>query len=88
MVLAIPRKKARWVRIFSKLFAIPEEKKIYLDDIGGWVWQRCDGRVSVGKMIEDLAGEFKINSKEAEVSLLSYLKNLAQKRLIGFVVEN
>jgi hypothetical protein len=84
--LVIPRKDARWVRIFSRIFYIPEERKISLDEIGAWVWSKCDGRISVNGMIDELAGKFNLKRKEAEVSLLKYLKNLGEKRLIGFVI--
>ena len=84
--LVIPRKNARWVRILSKIFYIPEEKKVYLDEIGAWVWQRCDGKTSVNKMIEGLSQEFKVDKKDAQTSLLKYLKKLGEKRLIGFVI--
>ena len=87
-VLVIPRKKVRWVGVLSRIFYIPPEKKISLDEIGVWVWSRCNGNVSVINMIEELSRQFKINRKEAEVSLLNYLKKLSQKRLIGFVIAN
>ncbi len=86
IILVVPRKKVWWVRILSRIFYIPGERKISLDEIGSWVWQKCDGHVSVGKIMENLAKEFKLNPKEAEVSLLSYLKKLGQKRLIGFLM--
>jgi hypothetical protein len=40
----------------------------------------------VGNMIEEVARKFKIKQKEAQASLLKYLKTLAQKRLIGFII--
>jgi len=86
-ILVIPRKKVRWIQILSRIFYIPPERKISLDEIGAWVWSRCNGSVAVINMIEELAQEFKINRKEAEVSLLNYLKKLAEKRLIGFVIK-
>lgn len=75
------------MRILFGVFHIPGEKKICLDEIGMWVWHKCDGRVTVGRIIEDLAKEFKINRKEAEVSLLSYLRKLGEKKLIGFLID-
>ena len=37
-------------------------------------------------MIESLSKKYQLNRKEAEVSLLSYLKSLGQKRFIGFLI--
>ena len=87
IILIIPRKKDGWIRILSRIFYLPRERNMSLDEIGSWVWQKCDGQVSVGEMIEDLSREFKINPKEAEVSLLSFLKKLTEKRLIGFLIK-
>ncbi len=85
-ILIIPTRKGGWVRILSRILYIPQERTICLDEIGAWVWQKCNGNINVSKMIEALAKEFKINPKEAEISLLSFLKKLAQKRLIGFLI--
>lgn len=84
--LVIPRKEARWVRFLSRVFYMPEEKRVYLDKIGKWVWTRCNGDMSVGNMAEELAREFKIKQDSARDSLLKYLKKLAEKRLIGFAI--
>ena len=58
-----------------------------LDEVGTEVWQMCDGHTSVATMIDRLRDRYKLDRKEAEVSLLSYLKTLGQKRFVGFLVE-
>jgi hypothetical protein len=75
------------VRILSKIFWIPKQRTLILDQIGTQVWEMCDGRTTVEAMIRRLSRNHKINEKEAEISLLAYLKKLAQKRLVGFIVE-
>ena len=75
------------VRILSKIFWIPKQRTLVLDQIGTQVWEMCDGRTTVEAMIRRLSRNHKINEKEAEISLLAYLKKLAQKRLVGFIVE-
>lgn len=75
------------IALLSKLFYIPKERKITLDEVGSEVWQMCNGRTTVGQMIEGLSSKYQLNRKEAEVSLLSYLKTLGQKRFIGFAIE-
>ena len=83
----ITRQNTWRVRLLSKFFYIPKQRKITLDEVGSVVWQMCNGRNSVGKMIDLLSDEYNLNRKEAEVSLLQYLKTLGQKRFIGFVLE-
>ncbi len=87
LILIVPVRKDRWFGILSRILYFPREKKISLDEIGAWVWHKCDGKASVGEMIGKLAGEFKVNPKEAEVSLLGFLRKLADKRLIGFLID-
>ena len=82
------RRQETWkVRLLSRMFYIPKERKITLDELGTEVWTLCDGRTSVSQMIEVLSRKYQLNRKEAEVSLLTYLKTLGQKRFIGFVIE-
>ena len=83
----IERQETWRVRLLSKVFYIPKERKITLDEGGSEVWQMCNGRNSVGQMIELLSDKYQLNRKEAEVSLLQYLKTLGQKRFVGFVLE-
>ncbi len=86
--ITVTRQETWKTRLLSKLFYIPEKRTITLDEVGAQVWQMCDGRNSVADMIEGLRDRYKLDRKEAEVSLLSYLKTLGQKRFIGFLVES
>ena len=82
------RRQENWkTRLLSKVFYIPEERNITLDEVGTRVWNMCDGRTSVGDMIDRLREHYKLDRKEAEVSLLAYLKTLGQKNFVGFLVD-
>jgi hypothetical protein len=85
--LTIVRQDTWRVRLLSKVFYIPRERKVTLDEVGTLVWEMCDGRTSVAQMIEALTSRYQLNRREAEVSLLSYLRTLGQKRFVGFLVE-
>ncbi len=86
MTLTLIRRDSFFFRVLSKFFFIPKGKNIALDEMGSWVWKRCDGVNSVEKIIMQMSDEFKLSRKEAEVSLMSFLKSLSRKRLIGFVL--
>jgi len=75
------------VRVLSKIFWIPKQRTLVLDEIGTQVWDMCNGRTTVEAMIRRLSEVHKLNAKEAEVSLLAYLKSLGKKNLVGFVVD-
>jgi hypothetical protein len=85
--LTVIRQETWRVRLLAKVFYIPKERKVTLDEVGTVVWEMCDGRNTVAQMIESLATRYQLNRKEAEVSLLSYLRTLGQKRFIGFLVD-
>jgi hypothetical protein len=74
------------VRTLSKIFWIPQQKTLVLDEIGAQVWDMCDGRTTVEAIIKRLSKTHQLNVKEAEISLLAYLKKLGQKGLLGFAV--
>lgn len=75
------------VKVLSKVFWIPDRRTLVLDQIGAQIWDMCDGKTTVDAMIRKLSKKHKLNLKEAEVSLLTYLQSLGKKRLIGFVVD-
>ncbi len=86
VLLTLPRRDTLLVRILLKIFLIPREKKVSLDEVGSWVWRKCDGETSVGDMVKQMAEEFRLSHKEAEISLMSFLKSLSNKKIIGFAV--
>lgn len=71
---------------FSKLFSIPKEKRVVLDEIGSFVWDRCDGKNTVEKIAQELCDKYKMIPQEAEVSLSNYLQQLAERRFIGVLI--
>lgn len=85
--ITVTREETWKTRLLSKVFYIPEKRTITLDEVGTQVWRMCDGHTSVASMIDRLRDEYKLDRKEAEVSLLSYLKTLGQKRFVGFLID-
>ncbi|MBT7065724.1 MAG: PqqD family protein [Verrucomicrobia bacterium] len=85
--IKVTRQETWKTRLLSKVFYIPESRTITLDEVGTEVWQMCDGQTSVAAMIERLRERYRLDRKEAEVSLLSYLKTLGQKSFVGFLVD-
>ena len=86
--IILSRKKGWRMNLMAKIFYIPEQRKISLDEIGSEIWAMCNGRTPVAKMIEAIGEKYKLNPKEAEISLLSYLRTLGKKRVIGFLVKD
>jgi len=84
--LLIPRRQTWWVKTLARVFYVPKKRRITLDEIGSYVWELCDGRTNVRQIIRALCKRYKLHRKEAEVSVVAYLRQLAKKRLIGIAV--
>lgn len=80
--ITVPVHPTRWGRW---IFRVPHgiTKTFELDAIGIFVWNQCDGRNSVQQIIRKLAHEYRLNTREAEVSTIQFLHTLAKKGLIG-----
>lgn len=86
VVLEVPRRRD-WVgKLLGNIFAVPLSKKVSLDEIGSFVWQLCDGEHTVRDIGTSLAKEYKLNQREAIMSLSVFLRNLGKRGLIGFAV--
>ena len=82
----IPRRETWWVKVLSKVIYTPDKRTIALDEVGTTVWQMIEQGETVSAMIRQLAKQFKLNRREAEASLIEYLRTLAKKKLVGFEV--
>jgi hypothetical protein len=82
----IPRRETWWISLLSKVIYTPQKRTIALDEVGTSVWQMIEEHKTVNNMIKQLAKEFKLNRREAEASLIAYLRTLAKKKLVGFEV--
>ena len=82
----IPRRETWWISLLSKVIYTPQKRTIALDEVRTSVWQMIEEHKTVNNMIKQLAKEFKLNRREAEASLIAYLRTLAKKKLVGFEV--
>ncbi|MFN7016859.1 MAG: PqqD family protein [Fimbriimonadales bacterium] len=69
---------------FSRIFKLPREHRIVLDDIGSVVWALCDGRHNVEAIAQRLAQQYQLERREAEYSLFAFLDTLARRGFIAY----
>ncbi|MCC6484301.1 MAG: PqqD family protein [Armatimonadetes bacterium] len=81
--LFIPRRKGRFGDLAGRLFRLPDEKQLVLDRVGSGVWELCDGVHNVKDILLYVQQRHKLSRREAEVSVSTYLKILAERALIG-----
>ena len=86
VLITLTRQTGWKINLLAKIFYVPKERRVGLDEIGSEVWKMCDGKHTVARMIRSLADKYQLNRREAEVALTTYLKQLGKKRLVGFAV--
>jgi coenzyme PQQ synthesis protein D (PqqD) len=85
-ILTVPQNKTvspvtRWV---ARWLNAPTERRVELDEVGGFVWEQCDGASTVESIVTRTAKQFKMNRREAEVSVTMFLQMLHERNFIGF----
>ena len=60
-----------------------QTKKLQLDAMGTSVWDLVDGKRSVRTIIQIFAKTHRLENREAEVSVTSFLRQLGQRGLLG-----
>jgi hypothetical protein len=61
----------------------PIIRKLQLDQLGTDVWELLDGNRSVNQVIRAFARKHRLHQKEAEVSVVQFLRELGRRGLIG-----
>lgn len=87
MSVIITRKLSWWLKIVSKLVYLQDKKTVTLDELGTDVLNMCDGNITVKAMIERFSKKHKLNIREAEISMMAYLRSLIQRGIIAFAVK-
>jgi len=82
----IPRRTDLMGRVLAALFVVPREKRLVLDSVGSEVWELCDGQHNIRQIIEALQAKHNLTRREAEVSLMDYLRQLGRRGLVGFAI--
>jgi hypothetical protein len=60
-----------------------QTKKLQLDAMGTAVWDLVDGNRSVRSIVRIFAETHRLENKEAEISVTSFIRELGQRGLLG-----
>ncbi len=88
VVLLVPRPDNWWVRWVTRRFKLPAYKRVALDELGSFVIEHCDGEHTVRDVVDKFSKEYRLNRREAEVSMNTFLRDLARRSIIGLVIED
>ncbi|MDP6357395.1 MAG: PqqD family protein [Planctomycetota bacterium] len=61
------------------------EKKFELDELGTFIVNLIDGKKSAKDLIDEFEEHFRVNRRESELGVVSFLKLLNQRRIISIV---
>ena len=86
VVLRVPRPNTLQVKLVNIFFPVPEERKVVLDPIGSDVWRACDGQTPISEISKLLGRNYKLGTREAELSLQQFFKDLGRRGYVGFAV--
>lgn len=84
--LTVPVRPPRWAARFLRMSS-HSTKTFEFDAIGARVWDRCDGRTAVSAIVADVANEYGLSPREAEVATRAFLRTLALKGLVGVATD-
>ena len=65
---------------------LPNKRVIVLDSIGTYVWRLCDGEHTIAQIIKGVQNQYKLNRKEAEASLFTFMQQLGKRNFIAFAM--
>jgi hypothetical protein len=87
VILEYPLAVKPWIAALARRFGgqadrVPT-KKLQLDAMGTAVWDLMDGSRSVRRIVRIFAETHRLENKEAEVSVTSFIKQLGQRGLLG-----
>jgi hypothetical protein len=88
VILEYPLTVRPWIAAVAKrLGKSPDDvvqiKKLQLDAMGTAVWDMVDGYRSVRRIVQIFAETHRLDNKEAEVSVTSFIRELGQRGLLG-----
>jgi len=86
--IVIPQMDKLWVKIVTKIFMVPGKRVVVLDEIGSYVWLQCDGEHTIRDIMNSLSGKYRLTRKESEVSLITYMRDLGKRGMLGFAIED
>ena len=86
--LTVPRRQDRLGKLLGRVFPVPNAKTIELDEFGAEIWEMCDGEHRVEHLVTHTCQKYKLNRRQGEVSVVAFMKMLAQRRLVGFLTKD
>ena len=85
--VTVALRPTRWARFLLRAPSAGVKKTFELDELGKFVWDACDGKTAVRRIIRKLADRYNLNQREAEVATVAFLQMLTRKGLVGISIQ-
>ncbi len=89
VTITIPWRRTRLGAVLGALLMLPRGQRrrvLELDEVGSYVFDLCDGRRPVKTIVDILSERYKLSRKEAALSILTYLGQLARRGVVALLV--
>lgn len=89
VTVTIPWRPGRWASMVGALMMVPRARRrrvVQLDEVGSYVFDLCDGERPVKTIVDIFAQRYKLSRKEALVSIMTYLGQLARRGIMALMV--
>lgn len=61
----------------------PSDSKMHtLNEVGTWLWERCDGTRSVADLIDELIDEFDVDEDTAKADVTGFVRALVDRGVL------
>ena len=87
LIVVIPRKKSFFINLLSFILVVPREKKVVLDELGAEVYHDCRQNLPVSEIVANFKKKHNVSEDYSRQSVMIYLKTLAQRSIIGFLIK-
>lgn len=82
MALMRPRFGRGWLGRRLQAAFRPRPYRVHLDDVGSFIWKRCDGGTRVEEIARALRAEFGERIEPVEDRLVAFLQSLERGRFV------
>lgn len=85
--ISVPVVKPKWVVPPVTWFFKPRSRKTYeIDQVGMFVWERCNGTNTVESIIDAFAARYALTFHESRVSVTGYIRQLIKRGMLAIMM--
>jgi len=88
LLLTFPLPVRPWLAGLARALGIQDRqvltRKLQLDEMGSLTWTLMDGQRSLADLVEIVSRTYRLQRRETEVAITSFLRELGRRGLIGF----